>query len=56
MPELFTTVTTAVWDGVGDVVTTISSNALMLIPIAVGFAGSLIGLAKGLLGFRRRRR
>lgn len=56
MPTSFTTLLGAVWDGVGDVVTTITTNPLLLIPVGFGFAGGVIGLAKGLMGTRRRRR
>lgn len=56
MPASFTTLLAAVWDGVGDVVTTITGSPLLLIPVGMGFAGGVIGLAKGLMGTRRRRR
>lgn len=52
----FTTVLAAVWDAVGDVVTTITSQPLLLIPVGVGFAGAAIGLAKSLMGTRKKRR
>lgn len=52
----FTTVLAAVWTAVGDVVTTITSQPLLLIPVGVGFAGAAIGLAKSLMGTRRKRR
>lgn len=52
----FTTVLAAVWDAVGEVVTTITAQPLLLIPVGVGFAGAAIGLAKSLMGTRRKRR
>lgn len=55
MGEAFTTVLSAVWTGIGGVVTTIKAEPLLLIPVGVGFAGACIGLAKSLMGSRRRR-
>lgn len=52
----FTTVIAEVWSGIGQVVTTITAEPLLLIPVGLGFAGGVIGLAKGLMGVRRRRR
>lgn len=52
----FTTVLAQVWTSVGEVVTTITSQPLLLIPVGVGFAGSAIGLAKSLMGTRKKRR
>ena len=52
----FTTLMTEIWASIGDVVTTITGSALLLIPVGLGFAGGVIGLAKGLMGTRRRRR
>ena len=52
----FTALMTAIWAAVGDVVTTIVGSPLLLIPVGLGFAGGVIGLAKGLMGTRRRRR
>lgn len=56
MPEAFTTVVTFCFTTMGTVVTTITTQPLLLIPVAVGFAGSAIGLAKSLMGTRRKRR
>lgn len=56
MPTSFGTLLTAIWDGIGEVVTTITGSPLLLIPVGMGFAGGVIGLAKGLMGTRRRRR
>ena len=56
MGEAFTAVLTAVWGGIASVVDTIVTEPLLLIPVGVGFAGGVIGLAKGLMGVRRRRR
>lgn len=56
MPEAFTAVVTAVFTTLGNVVTTIANQPLLLIPVGVGFAGAAIGLAKGLMGTRRKRR
>lgn len=45
-----------VWTAVGELVTTITGNALLLFPVAFVFAGSVLGLTRSLLGLRRRRR
>lgn len=55
-PTDWTTVVSAIWTGIGDVITTVSSNALLLIPIAGAFAGLVIGLCMKLMGIRRKRR
>lgn len=55
MPTDWTTVLNAVWSGITTTVTTISGNALLLIPLAGGFAGLTIGLTQKLMGIRRRR-
>ena len=55
MGEAFTTVLSAVWSGIGGVVTTVKAEPLLLIPVGVGFAGACIGLAKSLMGIRRKR-
>lgn len=44
-----------VWDSIGDLVTTISGNALLLIPLAGVFASLVIGLTMKLMGIRRGR-
>ena len=43
-----------VWDEISALVTTISSNALLLIPLAGAFASLVIGLTLKLMGIRRR--
>ena len=55
LPTDWATTLSAVWDGISQVVTTVSGNALLLIPIAGGFAGLTIGLCQKLMGIRRRR-
>lgn len=55
MPELWSTATTAVTSGLSSVVTTITSNAVLLLAVAVPFVGACIGLAKRLLRFGGRR-
>ena len=55
MSAAFTAVLGAVWDGIGGVVDTIKAEPLLLIPVGVAFAGACIGLAKSLMGSRRRR-
>lgn len=50
------TVVSSVWDGISSVVTTISGNALLLIPLAGAFASLTIGLCMKLMGIRRKRR
>lgn len=56
MPELFTTVVTAVWSQVTTCMTTISGNALLLLSVCVPFVGAVIGLAKRFLRFGGGRR
>ena len=49
MGESFTTVATEVWAQVGNVVTTITANPILLIPIGLTFAGGAIAIAKKLM-------
>lgn len=56
MPELFTTVVGEVWTQVGTCMTTIAGNALLLLSVAVPFAGAIIGLGKRFLRFGGGRR
>ena len=56
LPTTFTDMTDAVWSGIGEVVTTITSSSLLLLPVALALCGGVIGLAKSLMGTRRRRR
>ena len=56
MPELWATATGAVTTGMTSIVTTISSNAIMLLAVAIPFIGAVIGLAKRLLRFGGGRR
>lgn len=52
-------VVTEIWNqitGSGGLLATISSNALLLIPLAASFAGLVIGLTMKLMGIRRKRR
>lgn len=44
------------WTEITTLVGTISSNALLLIPLAAAFAGLVIGLTMKLMGIRRKRR
>lgn len=48
--ESIGTVATFLWDQVGQVVTTITSTPLLLIPVGIFVAGSAIGLAKRFIG------
>lgn len=52
----FTALIAEIWAEIGSVVDTIVGSPLLLIPVGLGFAGGVIGLAKGLMGTRRRRR
>lgn len=52
----FTTVIAEVWAQILEVVNTITGQAVLMIPVGVGFAGAAIGLAKRLMGTGRRRR
>lgn len=44
------------WTSITALVSDISSNALLLIPLAGVFAGLVIGLTMKLMGLRRKRR
>lgn len=44
------TVATFLWEQIGDVVTTIVSTPLLLIPVGIFVAGAAIGLAKRFIG------
>lgn len=50
--ELFTTF----MGWIGTVATTITGNALLLIPVGITVTSASIGMAKGLIGTRRGRR
>ena len=50
------TLISQIWAQLNTMVTTISSNELLLIPVGLGFAGGVIGLGKRLMGTGRRRR
>lgn len=54
--ESVQTVLTAIWGGIGSVVSTIGSTPVLLIPVGFVIAGGAIGLAKVLMGTRRKRR
>lgn len=56
MAETFTTALTTVWGQIDDCLETITGQAVLMLPIAVSFAGAIIGLAKGFLRFGGRRR
>ena len=49
-------VVSEVWTQITNLLSTISSNALLLIPLAASFAGIVIGLTMKLMGIRRKRR
>lgn len=44
------TVTTFLWTEIGQVVTTIVSTPILLIPVGIFIAGAAIGLAKRFIG------
>lgn len=48
--ESITTVTTFLWTEIGQVVDTIVSTPLLLIPVGIFVAGAAIGLAKRFIG------
>lgn len=56
MPTAWTDVIGEVWDAIGQVATTIASNAILLIPVGLMFGGAAIGLGQKLIGTRRRGR
>lgn len=49
-------VVSELWTQITTLITTISSNALLLIPLAGSFASLIIGLTMKLMGIRRRSR
>lgn len=55
MDSLITIVAT-IWNQMGDLVTTITGNPILLFPVAFVFAFSVVRLAKSLLGLRSGRR
>lgn len=55
MGTVWTTAVEAVTEGMTGIVTTITSNAVMMLAVAVPFVGACIGLAKRLLRFGGRR-
>lgn len=48
--EALATIFTQLMDWMGDLVTTISSTPLLLIPVGIFVGGAVIGLAKRLIG------
>lgn len=56
MPEAFSTLMTTLWSETNNAVTTITNSAILLIPVGFVFAGGVIGIAKSLMGTRRRGR
>lgn len=54
MGEGFTTLMTEIWSGIGSVVSTITAQPLLLIPVGASFAGILIGLARALMKGKRK--
>lgn len=48
--ESITTVTTFLWSQITQVVTTIVSTPLLLIPVGIFVAGASVGLAKRFIG------
>lgn len=51
----FTSAITSITTHMGDVVDMIKDEPLFLLPIGFAFMGAVIGLAKGLFAFARRR-
>lgn len=56
IPVAFTNLLTLVWTQVDNAVGTITDNPILLIPVGFVFAGGVIGIAKSLMGTRRRGR
>lgn len=52
----FTAALAAVWSGLTSCVSTITTTPELMIPVGLMFAGGCIGLAKSLMGTKRRRR
>ncbi len=48
--ESIGTVATFLWDQIGEVVNTITTTPLLLIPVGIFVAGAAIGLAKRFIG------
>ena len=51
-----TDIVTVIWTQMSTLVSQIIGNPVLLFPIAFIFAGSVIGIAKSLLGLRRGKR
>lgn len=56
LPALFGTLLTSIWSGVSTCASTVTSNALLLIPLGFLFVGGVIGITKKLMGTKRGRR
>lgn len=56
MPVAFTDLITEVWSQVNSTVTTITGSPILLIPVGFVFLGGVIGIAKSLMGTRKRGR
>lgn len=56
MPEAFSILMTTLWSETNNAVTTITNSAILLIPVGFVFAGGVIGIAKSLMGTRRKGR
>lgn len=52
--ETLATVISAVFTNISSVVSTIVSKPLLLIPLGLAFSAGVIGLAKSLMGTKRR--
>lgn len=53
--KTFGTALETVWGQVSTCISTITSQPVLMLPIAVSFAAAILGLAKGFLRFGRRR-
>lgn len=51
---IFETVVEFVWSNIGEFVTTIKAEPLLLIPVGLGFVGSIVAIGKRLFTFGRR--
>lgn len=56
MPEAFGSLMTEIWTEMGTTVSTITASPILLIPVGFVFAGGVVGIAKSLMGTRRRGR
>lgn len=56
IPTAFTTLLSSIWSNVTTTVSTITASPILLIPVGIFFLGGVIGIAKSLMGTKKRGR